>query len=607
MRFHFSVCCIAFALSLMVVCSEGQLCKTPQVPMVADPMLCQDFCEELAMDPPDENSVCDAHAFYAQLKNTNGTTYIYNCIDLAHDMGNPLTVEDLGLCGMIVNNLNETLSNEFAPTCDGPVSRCPRGPSATRDDIDEDFYASLQSTDKSFIRSYVGSGGVPNAFTMSFGLLEPRETAKTHLVKGVAAIPVYIDLTFTAPQDIDSQRGLVESTILIDEYYDQSLAEALYGYPIQENTNADCDCFYESPLLGGNCECELDEWTVNTVFDNLKQREILLQSTDAYVDCGSGWCSDVMPEGFYYKRSSYFQGSFKQNFDLSRFPFDSQEFWVNFTLQVPYGYVTAESIDSRYYINTAIGGFFFEYVDCHHKEDANQTWGGYCKFFGERVSGPSVLNLIIPSLLFVLIAFSSLAISVKKSMPRVAMTMFALLVVTQQRSQIIASLPPSQDFVWIDMYLFCCIIVIVLIMFSHAISERWAEQEKNVNQVILDKVLLGILPLILCVFVIIVTLAAAGISQAAWISVGVVLLCMVIMFGIAWYIRSIYNALKDAEQKDGKARKWSSLGSVLRKKPSEPTIPRKDSIELTSYSDAVQEMEKDEEEGDDSKNIVGKV
>eukprot|EP00056_Hartaetosiga_gracilis_P006272 m.94951 g.94951 ORF g.94951 m.94951 type:complete len:127 (+) comp12423_c0_seq8:1461-1841(+) len=106
-------------------------------------------------------------------------------------------------------------------------------------------------------------------------------------------------------------------------------------------------------------------------------------------------------------------------------------------------------------------------------------------------------------------------------MPRVAMTMFALLVVTQQRSQIIASLPPSQDFVWIDMYLFCCIIVIVLIMFSHAISERWAEQEKNVNQVILDKVLLGILPLILCVFVIIVTLAAAGISQAAWISVGV--------------------------------------------------------------------------------------
>eukprot|EP00056_Hartaetosiga_gracilis_P006266 m.95017 g.95017 ORF g.95017 m.95017 type:complete len:141 (+) comp12423_c0_seq18:90-512(+) len=123
MRFHFSVCCIAFALSLMVVCSEGQLCKTPQVPMVADPMLCQDFCEELAMDPPDENSVCDAHAFYAQLKNTNGTTYIYNCIDLAHDMGNPLTVEDLGLCGMIVNNLNETLSNEFAPTCDGVVRK----------------------------------------------------------------------------------------------------------------------------------------------------------------------------------------------------------------------------------------------------------------------------------------------------------------------------------------------------------------------------------------------------------------------------------------------------------------------------------------------------
>eukprot|EP00055_Hartaetosiga_balthica_P012909 m.64210 g.64210 ORF g.64210 m.64210 type:complete len:615 (+) comp8106_c0_seq2:150-1994(+) len=584
------------------ICS-GELCPTPPVPPHANATQCVTYCHELGRERPNENSVCDGKAFIAKLKNTNAAPFISDCVQIVNMPMSPITIQDLEFCGELVNQLNEALANEFAPVCDGPVSRCPRGPTATREDIDEDFSASLQASDKSFIRPYKGSGGVPNAYTMSFGLLTPREAADNKVFRGIPAIPVYIDLTLTAPQGIDTQSGLVESTILIDEFYDQSLAQAFYGYPISENTDPNCDCFYESPILGGSCECELDEWTVNTVFDNLKVREELLAASDAYVDCGSGWCSDVMPEGYYYKRSSYFQGSFKQSFDFAKYPFDSQEFWINFTLQVPYGYVTLESESSVYAIDKAIGGFYFSTIACEHKQEANATWGGSCKFSGERVSGPSILNLIIPSLLFVLIAFSSLAISVTKSMPRVAMTMFALLVVTQQRSQIIASLPPAEAFVWIDMYLFCCIIVIVLIMLSHAMSERLAERSRSINQAILDKVLLGVLPMVLCVFIIMVSLASTGLPPSVWLTTGIFLLVAVIVFGIGWYIHSIVKVFRQAQhaaEKNGNVRKWNSLGSVLRKRDSNSdSLEKSESrsgVELSSFSTIVEELEADDGE-----------
>lgn len=56
---------------------------------------------------------------------------------------------------------------------------------------------------------------------------------------------------------------------------------------------------------------------------------------------------------------------------------------------------------------------------------------GICRVEAKRSSGPVVLNVLVPTILFVLIAILSLHMDVKLAMPRVGATLFALLIVTQ--------------------------------------------------------------------------------------------------------------------------------------------------------------------------------
>lgn len=47
-----------------------------------------------------------------------------------------------------------------------------------------------------------------------------------------------------------------------------------------------------------------------------------------------------------------------------------------------------------------------------------------------------------------------------QTMPRIGATLFSLLILTQYRNAAIAQLPESDSFVWIDVYLFTCALLV---------------------------------------------------------------------------------------------------------------------------------------------------
>ena len=61
------------------------------------------------------------------------------------------------------------------------------------------------------------------------------------------------------------------------------------------------------------------------------------------MDCSTGFCGDHIPDGTFTKKTTFFTGTFAQKLQLEDYPFDSQNFDINFTLYSTLGEVAMYS------------------------------------------------------------------------------------------------------------------------------------------------------------------------------------------------------------------------------------------------------------------------
>ncbi|EDQ90022.1 uncharacterized protein MONBRDRAFT_32225 [Monosiga brevicollis MX1] len=504
----------------------------------------------------------------------------------------------VGMFGLFIVASGAAQAN-FSPNsddarCSGSnVNRCPRGPQRERPDLSTTMSAeTIANLNRTFIRPYEETSGIKSSFIMTFGIMTVREDPFIDLNATIPPVPVCT----------------MDSTLIVKEYFQLEVAESLYGFQDSDIQQPPCDCFQHGPLFGGNCSCELDNWDIQASFDNLKSREDLATSTTAFVDCTSGWCGDLIPDGYFQKRTSFFRGTFAQVYDLQLFPFDAQEFWINFTLDVPYGIITMPVKTSRYDFDVTKAGFTFTQIDCVGKNISGLVYGGGCRFKARRLYSPMTMNLIVPSALFVAIGFFSLVVNPAKTMMmRASMTMLALVVQTQLRRQILSALPPSEDLVWIDMYLFVCILVISMVMMSHAISDAMVRHDLLVMQRRFDSLVLRVLPTCLVLLIIIISLAVTT-SQSVWVPVTVVLVMTLLAVAVAsfahqWFKAHREEALKAEYSVENKRvaesmaeTRWLRVGQVMdrvmsRRRTSRRTGPTNneelgDVIAVTSFANS---------------------
>jgi len=71
-----------------------------------------------------------------------------------------------------------------------------------------------------------------------------------------------------------------------------------------------------------------ENFEVDVVFSNLVKRTNLGSSAAqiSKVDCSKGFCGDAIPDGFFTKKTEFYNGEFGQKFDLTAYPFDIQRF-----------------------------------------------------------------------------------------------------------------------------------------------------------------------------------------------------------------------------------------------------------------------------------------
>jgi len=95
----------------------------------------------------------------------------------------------------------------------------------------------------------------------------------------------------------------------------------------------------------------------------------------------------------------------------------------NFSLVTTFGEVAMYSPPQNVEAETLSGGYLMTNIVCQSSTTTQGT-SGFCHVKAERMYAPALINTILPSILFVLIAFLSLNLNIKHAMPRVAATLF---------------------------------------------------------------------------------------------------------------------------------------------------------------------------------------
>lgn len=180
-----------------------------------------------------------------------------------------------------------------------------------------------------------------------------------------------------------------------------------------------------------------ENFQVDVVFQNLNKRTNLGSSPAqvSKVDCAKGFCGDSMPDGIFTKKTEFYVGEFSELFDLTAYPFDQQRFDFNFSMITTFGEVAMYSPPQTITAHEVSGAYEMNDITCESVTTSSGT-SGYCYIIAVRVWKPELVNTIIPSILFVLIAIFSLQMSIKLAMPRVGSTLFALLILTTYRNEI---------------------------------------------------------------------------------------------------------------------------------------------------------------------------
>lgn len=225
-------------------------------------------------------------------------------------------------------------------------------------------------------------------------------------------------------------------------------------------------------------------------------------------------------------------------------------------------------------IGSVSGAYDFDDIIC---ESASTTDGtvGFCWVNAKRVSTPTIINVILPSILFVLIAVFTLSLDVKLAMPRIAGALFALLILSSYRNATVSQLPESATFTWIDLYLLVCAIVVWVVILCHVVASYLHDAKYHKAQASFDRTMRLAVPILLILGATLVTMVTFYDNHAyvggVAASILVVLLCLPLLFLV--FLRKAYRNdrsrnrdsfvhAKDGlnEQKSLTRSRWRSFG-----------------------------------------------
>lgn len=238
---------------------------------------------------------------------------------------------------------------------------------------------------------------------------------------------MYLSLAFELPTQVDLRRKTCGSRVLGTIYWDLEEVKQTYNVPDAEN-----------------------QFDVDLIFTNIIDRKALTAASGKIsdVDCSKGFCGADIPDGEFRKKVDFFAGTFTENYQLTMYPFDSQIFEFNFTLYSTLGEVAMYTPQVNFPLKQDFGAYYMSDMAWSSEVTDDGTFGS-CRIVATRNFAPVLLNLLTPTLLFVLIAILSLKLDIKLAMPRVGSTLFALLILTQYRNSALAVLPPTSDFIWV--------------------------------------------------------------------------------------------------------------------------------------------------------------
>lgn len=216
-----------------------------------------------------------------------------------------------------------------------------------------------------------------------------------------------------------------------------------------------------------------DTFEPDLVFTNIIDRKSLTSAAGKIgkADCTRGFCSADIPDGQMNRKVEFFAGVFTEEYQLENYPFDTQVFEFNFTLYANLGSVAMYSPEVNLALDRDHGAYYMHSMACSSQVTDHGSFGS-CRMTATRNFAPVLLNLLTPTMLFVLIAILSLKLNIKLAMPRVGSTLFALLILTQYRNSALAKLPATSSFIWLDLFLFVCSFLVWVVLVLHVFGDH---------------------------------------------------------------------------------------------------------------------------------------
>lgn len=173
--------------------------------------------------------------------------------------------------------------------------------------------------------------------------------------------------------------------------------------------------------------------------------------------------------------------TFQCQFSLKRFPFDEQECSMVLTmLSASHRLVVFDAENSN--ITFVGNGELVEYtvtkmMPTFSKQGDFSTM--HVRVFLDRLWGHILLNVYVPSMLLLFISYLTLYFKTSLFPVRILASLTILLVMCTLFSQVSSMLPKSSYVKLVDVWLLCCICVVLLIIIFHTIIDRLQEEDNS--------------------------------------------------------------------------------------------------------------------------------
>ncbi|CAE7380220.1 unnamed protein product [Symbiodinium natans] len=198
-------------------------------------------------------------------------------------------------------------------------------------------------------------------------------------------------------------------------------------------------------------------------------------------------------------------GEFSQSlypYDLSCYPFDRKTVHFQIALPGPAQYffrlslgclgensitrrvdADGEVLECAWPVNGSFVSFDWDYFTCTLEDSATI----HCQMTGTRHWSALLKTYMWPSIIYGLMGFMAFGMGVRLAMPRVAITMLALLSLTNLRNQVIALLPVSDTTSWMEEYFLIAISFMLVNLLGHAAAFHLDAKGRHHTQKIVNK------------------------------------------------------------------------------------------------------------------------